>query len=1063
MHLSPPVDPPILKGIKVHADNPFEFDFILDKGDSELADNALKDESSKLIKYFLASLTIPEKDLWVNLSPYEKDRIIPNSFGLTEMGRDLLAEDYMLKQITASLIYPEGEIGKKFWKSIYEQAAKQYGTTNVPVNTFNKVWIVPEKAVVYENAKAGTAYVVESRLKVMLEQDYLSLEKHEGVQSVQTAAKSTSQLGSNIVREIVLPELTREVNEDKNFSRLRQVYNSLILATWYKKKIKDSILAQVYSDKNKIAGVNISDPQEKEEIYQRYLKAFKKGVFNYIKEEQDGITQESIPRKYFSGGLALDMSAAMTVTESFPKLNGNLLGRVFRLAVGIVPFRNSQRQSGEGFSNVTRGILRNWTKLTAAAITLSLAGTGLAFGNGPTAAPQTGQSSIVTHQTWSPEITEMFNEANGTSLKEGIIEKSEFSKWPNGASNLSTLIAEGILEDISPSEARYKISADLSKMDIKERDDWDKSWELLRKIRNKLWQDQITSVEQLKDIALKKDDPRSKEAFFALLELMKAPSYYGNWIGNDAFNDIVTTIHRRSTWIDAQMWDGVFEVMRSYKEWVFRTNLPGEIKNKPELLGKLSKVIEELLLREEPNQDRGGFDNMFNAFELVQEINKKNPDLIKASPLLSFVASLDLGTQKAHAYANYGLWYFPVLNNGHFQSVVSARKLSWVEEYSVAVSVTRALVRYGLEPNDESRGWMTDQIMSIRDQIASRSLFKGVVINMLHESVSADEVQHLPGFNSDKMIRFELQHGDGLDPKNIHTYRGPDQKQAFLDDVADNSVPGPKTLFINAHGGKDAILIGNFTQQRAQKDPTGQTTEITFTELAQALKKYEDNGGKLNDMNIFTSQCQSYTYFAKNLLSSLSTMGAREEPLVEVDNDIDQNGLENYLDQYYRTPVKGPFRMGQFLNRSSFLEEPTILPGGETGFLFQKGIMFVPLPGGLVIPPDLKRIKNAPLSSPVTPALPSNEIEIGEINGQSINAAMTTPKALNQTVNAQREGGIDLTAEHMPLEIKNAGQGINFHLDAAMLKEFQNAQGFVPEVDSIEPMNDLKAFLGVTS
>ena len=137
----------------------------------------LKQESTKLIKYFLASLTIPEKDLWVNLSPYEKDRIIPQSFGLTEMGRDLLAEDYMLKQITASLIYPEGEIGKKFWKRIYAEAQKKFGTTNIPVNTFNKVWIVPEKAVVYENPKAGTAYVVEAKLKVMLEQDYLSLAK----------------------------------------------------------------------------------------------------------------------------------------------------------------------------------------------------------------------------------------------------------------------------------------------------------------------------------------------------------------------------------------------------------------------------------------------------------------------------------------------------------------------------------------------------------------------------------------------------------------------------------------------------------------------------------------------------------------------------------------------------------------------------------------------------------------------------------------------------------------------------------------------------------------------
>jgi len=90
VHLSPPLDPPILKGIKVHPDDPFRFDFILDKGDSGLSvetplmASLLKQEATKLIKYFLASLTVPETDLWVNLSPYEKNRIIPNSFGLTE-------------------------------------------------------------------------------------------------------------------------------------------------------------------------------------------------------------------------------------------------------------------------------------------------------------------------------------------------------------------------------------------------------------------------------------------------------------------------------------------------------------------------------------------------------------------------------------------------------------------------------------------------------------------------------------------------------------------------------------------------------------------------------------------------------------------------------------------------------------------------------------------------------------------------------------------------------------------------------------------------------------------
>jgi hypothetical protein len=408
VHLSPEFNPPILKGIKVHPDNPFRFDFILDQGDSlskrmsspnvsigdpqqEQTPYGLKQEATKLIKYFLASLTIPEKELWVNLSPYEKDRIIPKSFGLTEMGRDLLAEDYMLKQITASLIYPEDVIGKKFWKRVYEQTAKKFGSTNIPVNTFNKVWIVPEKAVVYENAKAGTAYVVESKLKVMLEEDYLAVQKNQSRLGGQpgdmfkpeqqrtcpqadcqpsdglktkasqganfTQSNDINTLGSQIVREIIIPELTKEVNENKNFAQLRQVYNSLILATWYKKKIKDSILSQIYANKNKVAGIKYTESviarnpkgdaaiSETEKIYQRYLKAFKKGAYNYIKEEADPVTLQTIPRKYFSGGLDLAMTTpkfgppALEISTNQAQLS-DLGDKAVLVSVNITPVGN---------------------------------------------------------------------------------------------------------------------------------------------------------------------------------------------------------------------------------------------------------------------------------------------------------------------------------------------------------------------------------------------------------------------------------------------------------------------------------------------------------------------------------------------------------------------------------------------------------------------------------------------------------------------------------------------------------------------------------------------------
>ena len=128
----------------------------------------LKKEGEKLIKYFLASLAIPDKDVWVNLSPYEKNRMIPEALGQTDMGRDLLEQDYILKQITASLIYPEKQLGKTFWDKVYAKAQQMYGTTQVPVNTFNKVWIMADRAEVFEHNQ--TAFVVDSHLKVMLEE-----------------------------------------------------------------------------------------------------------------------------------------------------------------------------------------------------------------------------------------------------------------------------------------------------------------------------------------------------------------------------------------------------------------------------------------------------------------------------------------------------------------------------------------------------------------------------------------------------------------------------------------------------------------------------------------------------------------------------------------------------------------------------------------------------------------------------------------------------------------------------------------------------------------------------
>ncbi len=305
-----PFTPLLLKGITVHPENPLEFDFIIDRGDSSFEnDQQYMKSVEKQIKYFLTSLTIPSDELWVNLSPYEGDRIIPGSFGETAMGRDSLSQDYILKQLTASLMYPEEQIGEKVWARIYNRMYEEYQTTRIPVNTFNKVWIVPEKAVVFE--KNNNAFVVESKLKVMLEKDYQAL--FENIDSDALGMKDMKQKDvqeidsnfSDVIREIIIPEIEHEVNHGKNFAAIRQILNALILADWYKKNLRKTILGQVYVDQNKTKGIDIEDKQFKQKIYDQYVEAFRKGVFNYIKKDYDPNLKEMIPRKYFSGGVKL--------------------------------------------------------------------------------------------------------------------------------------------------------------------------------------------------------------------------------------------------------------------------------------------------------------------------------------------------------------------------------------------------------------------------------------------------------------------------------------------------------------------------------------------------------------------------------------------------------------------------------------------------------------------------------------------------------------------------------------------------------------------------------------
>ena len=74
---------------------------------------------------------------------------------------------------------------------------------------------------------------------------------------------------------------------------------------------------------------------------------------------------------------------------------------------------------------------------------------------------------------------------------------------------------------------------------------------------------------------------------------------------------------------------------------------------------------------------------------------------------------------------------------------------------------------------------------------------------------------------------------------------------------------------------------------------------------------------------------------------------------------------------------------------------------------------------------------------------------------------LSTKRTGNKNKSQLSKGGIDLTPANMNLQTKNAGEGIKFHMDAALLAQLQNAPGFVPVIINIQPLIDIRSFLGI--
>ena len=275
------------------------FELLLDEGDlKNINPSQIEKTSKKLLQYFTIGVTLPNEAFWVNLRPDASDQIIDPELAQTDVGKVMLESDLQLKKDVAKYTSPNTAEGKIYWDRVYKKAAEILGYENIRIPTITRPWIVPDEIIIRETK--DNAYIYKATLKVMLEQDYLK--DSETYNFKDERLKQLNEYSSELIRELIIPKLTGEINSSKRYAALRQVYYSLILAQWFKERFKDR--GGLYSsliDRRDLTGLTSPETWSKDTYFKQYQQSFKDGEYNF-KETVSTPFGQSI-RSYFSGGI----------------------------------------------------------------------------------------------------------------------------------------------------------------------------------------------------------------------------------------------------------------------------------------------------------------------------------------------------------------------------------------------------------------------------------------------------------------------------------------------------------------------------------------------------------------------------------------------------------------------------------------------------------------------------------------------------------------------------------------------------------------------------------------
>lgn len=278
-----------------------DLEVFLDKGNSDnLTGAAAENATRSALRFFLAGLSLPNSAFWVNLRPEPGTDVMDTSLARTDIGKIFLEADVQLKKDLARFTSPETEAGEEYWNRLYKKADELYAGEKTVIPTITRPWIVPDEVILKESP--DSAYVYKATLKVMLEEDYLR--ESPAFPSGDRRLQQLNAYSSQLIRELILPKLTDEINTAQRYAPLRKVYYALILSQWFKQKLRNTggTLASRIDSLN-LDGADSTAPWSEKTYIDEYRASFAGGEYRIARRGYS--RQGPTIRRFASGGIVL--------------------------------------------------------------------------------------------------------------------------------------------------------------------------------------------------------------------------------------------------------------------------------------------------------------------------------------------------------------------------------------------------------------------------------------------------------------------------------------------------------------------------------------------------------------------------------------------------------------------------------------------------------------------------------------------------------------------------------------------------------------------------------------